>query len=62
MIASIRYHFWRWLAPKLPTRRTRDWAWERKWRVWHQLYSPHAMLWAEPMGTAINFTTEVRRL
>jgi hypothetical protein len=58
----FRYLFWRWLAPKLPTRRLRDWAWAHKWALWHALYGPHERLWAEPMGTAINFTTEhIRR-
>jgi hypothetical protein len=44
-----RYRFWRWLAPRLPSRKSRDWAWERKWRLWHALYGPHQLLWrAEP--------------
>jgi hypothetical protein len=47
----LRYLFWRWLAPKLPTRRLRDWAWAHKWALWHTLYGPHERLWAEPMGT-----------
>jgi hypothetical protein len=53
----IRYAFWRWLAPKLPTRKLRVWAWDRKWRLWHALYGPHESLWREPLGTSINFTT-----
>jgi hypothetical protein len=52
----VRYRFWRWLAPNLPTRRMRNWAWGRKWALWHRLYGPHEHLWAEPMGTTINYT------
>jgi hypothetical protein len=45
-MASWRYRLWRWIAPRLPTRRSRDWAWARKWRLWHDLYGPHRSLWA----------------
>lgn len=54
----VRYAFWRWLAPKMPTRKSRVWAWERKWSLWHGLYGPHEQLWAEPLGTTINYTTQ----
>lgn len=53
----IAYRFYRWLAPKLPTRRLRNWAWGRKWSAWHNLYGGHESLWAEPLGTSINYTT-----
>jgi hypothetical protein len=52
-----RYRFYRWLAPKLPTRRLRDWAWGKKWDAWHGLYDAHENLWAEPLGTTVNYTT-----
>jgi hypothetical protein len=39
------YFFWRWIAPKLPTRRLRDWAWDHKWALWHELYGAHQSLW-----------------
>ncbi|WP_380925408.1 hypothetical protein [Sphingomonas leidyi] len=42
---KLRFLFWRWLAPKLPRRAWRDWAWDRKWRLWHALYGPHINLW-----------------
>ena len=45
-IAIAAYRFWRWLAPKMPTRRTRDWAWRHKWRLWHDLYGQHQTLWS----------------
>lgn len=41
----FRYRFWRWLAPKLPYRRLRDWAWGRKWCLWFRLYGDHVCLW-----------------
>lgn len=37
--------FWRWLAPKLPHRKLRDWAWGRKWPLWFELYGSHVCLW-----------------
>lgn len=40
-----RYRIWRWIAPRLPTRRSRDWAWRHKWRLWHTLNGPHQSLW-----------------
>lgn len=41
----FRYRFWRWIAPMLPSRRLRDWAWAHKWNLWHALYGPHQLLW-----------------
>lgn len=41
----IRYQFWRWVAPKLPRRKWRDWAWAHKWRLWHDTYGRHQCLW-----------------
>lgn len=40
-----RYLFWRWIAPKLPTRTLRDWAWQRKWAAWREIYGAHELLW-----------------
>jgi hypothetical protein len=42
----MRYRFWRWIAPKMPTRKLRDWAWQMKWHHWHRLYGPHQCLWS----------------
>jgi hypothetical protein len=44
--AGVGYAMFRWLAPRLPSRRSRDWAWGWKWRLWHSLYGPHVHLWA----------------
>lgn len=44
-LLRVRYAFWRWLAPKLPTRRLKVWAWDHKWRLWHDLFGPHVNLW-----------------
>lgn len=41
-----RYLFWRWLAPKMPSRKLRDWAWGRKWRLWFTLFGDHVPLWS----------------
>lgn len=41
-----RYRFWRWIAPLLPMRRLRDWAWARKWSLWHEIYGEHVLLWS----------------
>jgi hypothetical protein len=48
-MVKLRYGLWRWLAPRLPYRRLRVWAWDRKWALWFRLYDDHVLLWEQEL-------------